>query len=237
MVHYVSFINLPREQQWVIRSVDLNTLESAVDRCLSEEQTWSLNDLALHGCGDFVASNLRAFERAIGLYGKAKAHAKREETRYAAQRAGSDLVRAVQQMKARVETELQEELLFRIDDQILPPSYFSRRLTVRICYHWRSSPAGEWTHRQTTFAYDHSPIPDYTQPVPMLKPSAAKAASDHQDRLYREWEHLKIQALCSVRDFFRKGGDGSDIPEEFAARPSQYGGGLNNFSCNFWQPS
>lgn len=232
----MSFINLPREQQWAILGVDLNTLEAAVDRCLSEEQTWLLSDVALHDCGDFVASNLRAFERAIASYGKAKAHAKREGTRYAAQRAGSDLLHAVQQMKGRVEIEQQEELLFRIDDQILPPSHFSKRLTVRIRYHWRSSPAGEWTHRQTTFSYDHSPIPDYTQPVPKRKPSAAKAASDHQDRLYREWEHLKIQALCSVRDFFRKGGDGSDIPEEFAARPSQYGGGLNNFSCNFWQP-
>jgi hypothetical protein len=67
-------------------------------------------------------------------------------------------------MKGRVEIEQQEELLFRIDDQILPPSHFSKRLTVRIRYHWRSSPTGEWTHRQTTFTYDHSPIPDYTQP-------------------------------------------------------------------------
>ncbi|KOX64352.1 hypothetical protein AA303_14690 [Pseudomonas psychrophila] len=80
-------------------------------------------------------------------------------------------------------------------------------------------------------------VPDYAQLLSKRKPSAAKAASDQQDKLYREWEYLKMQALCSMREFFRDGGDGIDIPKSFAVRPSQYGGGLNNFSCNFWQPA
>ncbi len=44
-----------------------------------------------------------------------------------------------------------------------------------------------------------------------------------------------MQALFSLREFFRKGGDGGAVPEMFTVRPSSHGGGLNNFSCNFWR--
>lgn len=152
-------------------------------------------------------------------------------------RAGSDLVHAVQQMKGRVETEQEEGLLFYIDDQIMSPYHLSKRLTVSVRYRWRSSPTAEWIYGQTTFTYDYSPVPDYAQLLSKRKPSAAKAASDQQAKLYREWEYLKMQALCSMREFFLDGGDGIDIPKSFAVRASQYGGGLNNFSCNFWQPA
>lgn len=39
-----------------------------------------------------------------------------------------------------------------------------------------------------------------------------------------------------MREFFLDGGDGDAVPEMFAVRPSPYSVGLNNFSCNFWQP-
>lgn len=233
----MTYINLPRDQQHSIGAVDVNILRSAVDRCLSEERVGPIYELGLSECGDYVASTLRVFERAIIAHSKAKAYAKREQTRTDVLRAGGNLVHAVQQMKGRVETEQEEGLLFYIDDQIMVPFYFSKRLTVSVHYRWRSSPTAEWADGQTIFVYDFSPLPDYPQLVSKRKPSAAKAASDQQHKLYGEWERLKMQALCSVRDFFRNGGDGNGIPESFAVRPSQYGGGLNNFSCNFWQPT
>ena len=49
-----------------------------------------------------------------------------------------------------------------------------------------------------------------------------------------EWDHMMRNALCSVRDFFRAGGDGKDIPAEFRAIPSRFGCGLDNHSLKFW---
>ena len=233
----LTLINLPQDQQRAIKAVDVRSLEAAVDKCLREEYVGPVYELGLRECGDYVASELHAFERAMAAHNKAKAHAKREQTRADVLRAGSDLVHAVQQMKGRGETEQEEGLLFYIDDQIMSPYHLSQQLTVSVRYRWRSSPTSEWIHGQTTFTYDYSPVPDYTKLLSKRKPSAAKAASDQQDKLYREWEYLKMQALCSIREFFRDGGDGIDIPKSFAVRPSQYGGGLNNFSCNFWQPA
>lgn len=60
--------------------------------------------------------------------------------------------------------------------------------------------------------------------MPKRKPSAAEAARDLEDSLNREWERLKAQALFSMREFFRDGGDGDAVPEVFAVRPSAYGG-------------
>lgn len=231
----MTYINLPRDQQHSIGAIDVNFLRAAVDRCLSEEWVGPIYELGLSECGEYVASALRAFERAIVSHSEAKAYAKREQTRTDVLRAGGNLVHAVQLMKGRVETEQEEGLLFFIDDQIMVPFYFSKRLTVSVRYRWRFSPTAEWADGQTTFIYDFSPLPNYAQLVPKRKPSKAKAASDQRDKLYGEWERLKMQALSSIRDFFRNGGDGNDIPESFAVRPSQYGGGLNNFSCNFWQ--
>ncbi|MEE4634108.1 hypothetical protein ACW9H6_10060 [Pseudomonas sp. SDO528_S397] len=233
----MSYINLPHDQQRAISAVDTRSLQAALDKCLREEQVAPICELGLRECGDYVASELHAFERAMAAHNKAKAHAKREQTRTDVLRAGNDLVHAVQQMKSRVETEQNDGLLFYIDDQILAPFHFSKRLAVSVRYRWRSSPTAEWADGQTTFTYDYSPVPDYVQLLSKRKPSAAKAASDQQDKLYREWEYLKMQALCSMREFFRNGGDGIDIPKSFVVRQSQHGGGLNNFSCNFWQPA
>ena len=233
----MTVINLPRDQQSAISAVDVKSLEMAVQRCLSEERIGPMHELRLSECGEYVVSNLRAFERAITNYSKAKAYLKVEQTRADALRAGGDLVYAIQQMKDRVETEQDQGERFYVDDQILAPYSFGNRLTVSVRYRWRALPSEKWINGTTTFVYDASPLPNYAQPLPKRKPSAAKAASDEQDRLYREWEYLKVQALCSVRDFFRDGGDCNQIPEKFMVRPSRHGGGLNNFSCNFWQAS
>jgi len=233
----MSYINLPLDQQREISAIDVRALEAAVDRCERDEQITPIYPLGLSGCGELIASEYRAFERALSAHGKAKANAKRERTRADVLRAGSNLVHAVEQMQERVRTEQEQAQLFVVDDQIMAPSRFSNRLTVTVCYRWRPSSDAQWAHGRTAFSHDFTPLPDYTQTLSRRKPSAAKAASDLQEKLYREWEHLKMQALCAVRDFLRDGGDGSDIPDSFAVRVSQYGGGLSNFSCRFWLPS
>lgn len=231
----MTYINLPSYQQAAISDVDETVLRAAVRRCLDEECIRPIHGLGLSDCGPYVGTKLHAFQKAIAEYGQAKAHAKRERTRQDALHAGSDLVHALQQMKGRLETERQEGELFFIDDQIRAPLHLSKRLSVPVSFRWRASPSADWKHGYVTFVYDFSPQPSYTFPLPKRKPSAAQMARDLEDSRHREWERLKAQALFSMREFFRDGGDGDAVPEVFAVRPSPYGGGLNNFSCNFWQ--
>lgn len=229
----MSYINLPPNQQREIAAIDVSALRAALDKCERDELITPIYTLGLSGCGEFIAAEYRAFEQALAAYSKAKAHAKREQTRADVLRAGSNLVHAVEQMQERVRTEQEQAQLFVVDDQILAPSRFSSPLKITVCYQWRPSSDAQWAYGQVTFVHEFTPLPDYTQPLPKRKLGAAKAASDLQDKLYREWEYLKMQALCAVRDFLRDGGDGTDIPESFVVRASQYGGGLNNFSCRF----
>jgi len=232
----MSYINLPSDQQAAISDVDEAVLRAAVQKCLDEERVGPIHGLGLSNCGPYVANKLHGFQRAIAEYIKAKAHAKRERTRQQALHAGSDLIHAVQLMKERLEAGLQEGELFFIDDQVMPPLLLSKRLSVRVPFRWRASRSSDWKHGQLTFVYDFSPQPSYALSLPKRKPSAAQVARDLEDSRFREWERLKAQALFSMKEFFRGGGDGGDVPEVFAVRPSPYGGGLNNFSCNFWQP-
>lgn len=230
----MSYINLPLDQQREIAAIDIRALQAAVDKCDRDEQIASIYVLGLSGCGEFIASEYRAFERALVAHSKAKAHAKREQTRADVLRAGSNLVRAVEQMQGRVRTEQELAQLIFVDDHILIPPRFSNRLTATVRYRWRPASDAQWEYGQATFVHKFTPLPDYTQPALKRKPSAGKADKDLQEKLYREWEHLKMQALFAVRDFLRDGGDGADIPESFKVRPDQYSGGLNNFSCRFW---
>ncbi|QHC96316.1 hypothetical protein PspR84_17290 [Pseudomonas sp. R84] len=233
----MSYINLPSVQQDAISDVDETVLRAAVQKCLDEKRVGPLHGLGLSSCGPYVATKLQRFEQTIAEYSNAKSHAKRESTRQDALHAGSDLIHAVQQMKGRLETERGEGELFHIDDQIIPPFHFSKRLSVRVPFRWRASQSADWKYGQLTFVYDFSLQPDYAQLSTTRRPSAAQVTRDLESRLHEEWERLKMQALFSLREFFRKGGDGDAVPELFAVRPSRHGGGLNNFSCNFWQPS
>lgn len=230
----MSYINLPSDQRDAISNVDEAALRAAVLKSLDEGNIGPIHGLGLSNCGPYVATKLRGFQQAIAEYSKAKANAKRERTRQDALYVGNDLVHAVQQMKERLETERQEGEIFFIDDEIRPPFHLSKRLSVQVSFRWRASPSADWKYGHINFVYDFSPQPSYALPLPKRKPSAAQMEKDLEDRLYREWEHLKAQALFSTREFFREGGDGDAVPETFAVRPSPYGGGLNNFSCNFW---
>lgn len=231
----MTYINLPDAQQHAISEVKVGALQAAADRCVNDECVGPIYDIELSECGPYISSKLQLFRQAISEHAKAKAHSKRERTRADALRAGSALMNAVREMKGRVETERQERQLFYVDDLIRPPIPLRKQLSVTIPFSWRPSVTSEWKSGRTTFVYDFAPPLDYAQLPPTRKPSAAKSARDLEDRLYQEWKDLKMRALGSLRDFLRKGGDGDTVPEVFAVQPEANGGGLNNFSCNFWQ--
>jgi len=227
-------INIPRAEQEALRAVECDVLNQLVDQCLREGRPSVLRALRLESCGPYVASKLRAFEKAMDTYGKAKVEKKRAETRYDAISASSDLVHAVLLMKQRMATEEEEGQRFHVDDLILPPHRFGERISVRVSYRWRPSAADPWAYGDITISHDVDMRPDYTQPPPKRKPSASRQAQQRQEALYREWEHLNSLALHSVRDYFRNGGNGADIPKAFQAKPDAYTRGLNNCSANFW---
>ena len=225
---------MPGEQWDALKAIDTNVLNELIDQCLYEKRIARLRSFGIESCGPYAASHFRMFERAIAEYGGAKASKKVAETEIRARRAGSDLARAIDQMKRRLETEEEEGQLFYIDDQILPPRRFSEHLTVRVSYRWRSTVDARWEYGHITFIHDVDLRPDYSSPAPKRKRSPGKREHDRQDKLYREWEQLANLGLHSVRDYFREGGSAAAIPEVFRAKPDSHSRGLNNFSARFW---
>jgi len=226
-------INISRGEQDALRAVDTDVLDRLIEQCLSEERPYALRILRLEGCGLYVASRLREYEKALEEHCKAKAAKKRAETEYRVRRSGSDLAHAVQQMKHRVETEEKEGQLFYVEDQIMQPYRLSERITVRVSYRWRRAIEEEWVNGSITFSHDVDSRPDYTMPLPKRKPSAVKQEQDRQDRLYRECEHLTRLGLHSVREYFRACGNGAAIPQTFQAKVDPYSRRLDNFSAQF----
>lgn len=227
-------INIPRAEQEALRVVECDVLDQLVDQCVREERPSVLRPLRLDSCGSYVASKLRAFDKAMDTYGKAKAEKKSAETRYDALSAGRDLMHAVLLMKQRMATEEEEGQRFHVDDLVLPPHRFGEKMSVRVSYRWRPSAVDPWAYGDITISHDVDTRPDYTLPPPKRKPSAARQAQERQETLYREWEHLKSLALHSIRDYFRNGGNGAEIPKAFQVKPDAHTRGLNNFSANFW---
>lgn len=227
-------INISRGEQYALRAVDTHMLGKLIEQCLQDEHSHALRTLRLESCGPYVASRLQHYEKALAEYGKAKAAKKRDEAKHDVRRAGSDLAYAVQQMKNRVEAEEKEGLLLYIDDLIVPPSYFSERVTVLVSYRWRRAIEDEWVYGSITFSHDVDVRTDYTMPMAKRRPSAAKQEQERQEKLYREWEHLMRLGLYSIRDYFREGGNGAAIPQTFHAKADPYTRGLNNFSTKFW---
>ncbi|MGP9536304.1 hypothetical protein, partial [Halomonas sp. AOP42-E1-30] len=200
-----------------------------------DAQTGGLYQFGLEGCGVYVSNKLRSFQKAVDSHSSAKSSKKREETEYQMRRAADDLTHAVQDMQERLKTEEREKQLFLIDDYTTPFFNFSGSLEVKLRYQWRKNTEDNWIHGIITFQYTPDLTPDYRIPLPKRKPSAAKLAQERQERLRREWEHLKLLSLHSLRDFFREGGNGHDIPLCFKVTPDSYSRGLNNFSAIFWR--
>lgn len=228
-------INLTDREKAAISSIDERELETLIDQALQYERATGLHQLFPLDCGAYLATELHKFERSLRELAVSKSAKKRDQKRSEAMRAGRNLSFALSQMKARVKAEVEDGRLFYVDDQIYWPQHFSKELRVCISYKWRRTVEDSWTHGRIEFHHQHNPRPDYTSPPPKRKPSVAKQKQDLQDTLSREWEHLKNLALFSVRDFFRAGGDGSEIPASFQAKPDQQTSGLNNFSAKFWR--
>lgn len=226
-------LNLTREEREALNAIDTAVLSERIEQALRDKCASSLLDLRLDQCGQYPSTELRAFERALRDFGAAKAAKKYAETEYRARRAGGDLEFAIERMKERVKTEEKESQLFVVDEHFFQPFHLREHMTVSVSYRWRSTIDDEWKFGNITFTHDVEFRPDYTTPPPRRKPSARKQEQDRQDKLLREWEHLKKLALHSVRDFFRKGGNAEDIPKTFRAKVD-WSRSLNNFSANFW---
>lgn len=233
----MSEINIPSGEQAALRAIDSAYLSSVIDECLGHGHASALAPLRLHCCGLFVGSKLRRFESALLDYRQAKSPRKLETTRTDALRAGSDLMFAVEQMKARVEAEAKEAERFYIDDHIQPPFKCTENLSVTVNFRWRPSPESEWGYASIEFLHRFDPHSDLFHMRPARKRSAAQQAKDRQDLLDAEWEHLRRQALWSIRDYFKEGGDGALIPKTYRVKADAHTRGLNNSSAKFWRQS
>ncbi len=233
----MSSLYLPPHEITAIKAIDVREVERRVSQALEEERPSALYELQLAGSGSHIASRLRRYERDLANYAKAKAATKRSETRSRAWSSGHDLVSAVRDMKQRVEEQEREVQLLRIDDQIPPPYRFANRVEVRVSYQWRATVDAAWGFGAITFFYNVDMRPDYTRAQPARKLSAAKLEEQRQETLSGHWNHLRLLALHSVREFLKAGGDGSTIPKEFEAKPGRADRYLNNFSCDFWGKS
>lgn len=224
-------INIPRSERDALKAVDTNLLDKLIEQCVADECPGALQQLRLEACGPYVASEFRTFKRVLTEHGNAKAPKKREETEYNVRRAGDDLAHSISQMKSRLETEEKEDQLFFVDDQLIEPSYFGERLTVRVGYRWRRALTDGWEIGSITFIHNACSSLSYVMPATQRKPSTAKLKQELQDKLRDEWRHLMSLGLQAVRQYFRNGCDGSEIPETFHVSAER---GLNNYSADFW---
>lgn len=227
-------INISGEVQDALNAIDTEVLDKLIEQCLHEERPDVLRILRLESCGAYVAAQFREYVRTLAEYGNAKAAKKRTETKFRVRHVGRNLAHAVQEMKHRVKTEEEEGCLFYVDDQIMPPCRFSERVTVRVSYRWRRTIEDELAGGSITFLHDVDLRPDHTMSLPKRKLSATKQEQERQSKLYHEWKHLMELGLCSVRDYFREGGNGTTIPQSFQAKTDSYTRGLNNYSARFW---
>ena len=234
MEGHMGTINISREEKDALKAIDGVTLSQLIEQCLRDKRPDALRSLRLENCGPHVYAKFRAYCENLGEYADAKAEKKRAETECRANRAASDLTIAVQRMKDRLETEEREGLLFYVDDQVFPPDRFSERVAVRVKYRWRPSIEDTWVHGSITFSHTVDLRPDYICPSRKRKSSAAKQVEAREEKLYDTWENLVRLALFSVRDFFRDGGNGGEIPETFQVKTYLFAKGLNNFSAKFW---
>lgn len=226
-------IYIPQDQRAALTAIDDSDLNGLIEQSIQEERSGNLHSIRLASCGPYVASRLQHFDRALAKHREAKATRKRAETESTLRHAGHDLIFSIQAMKQRMEIEQKEEQLFHVGGEI-PPYHFNKRLSARVSYRWRKTVDDKWTHGHITFTHDVDLTPDYRQQQPKRKPSAAKQQEEVQRQLSEAWEHLMMGALYSVRDYFREGRDGGNIPEIYKATVDPHSRRLNNHSTRFW---
>ena len=150
-------------------------------------------------------------------------------------RAGEDpAMFAFAAMVDRMKTEERFDELFHVDDDNFRPYHHHPSFDIRFSFRWRKTVEDAWTYGAIPFSHTYKPRPQYGASVPKRQPSAAKRQAALQEYIGREWERLYGTALCTVRDFFQAGGDGSSIPEPFRAVTDSQGY-LNNFSARWWR--
>lgn len=226
-------INLTEREIEAIKGVDERELSRLIDEAVRTRSFGDLYRLRLRECGPHVASKLHYFEKALGSYRDAKSAKKIEETFSYALRTGSDVRFAFSRMRQRMETEERQQLYWRVDDNVFWPLHFTNDLSVTISYRWRKVVEDDWTFGSITFRHKAVPRPPYLQPQPKRKPSKAKQEKIRHNELSSTWQHLVRTALYTLRDYFERGNDGSQIPETFKAVTDR-NGNLNNFSAKFW---
>jgi len=138
-------------------------------------------------------------------------------------------------MQRRVEEEKKDDQYFHVQGEFAPPYSFGKRLSARVSYRWRKTVNDEWTHGSITFVHDVDITPRYDQQqCPKRKLSAAKQQQEEQKKLSDIWEYLMQGALYSVRDYFKQGGEASNIPKTFQVKAGS-SGVLDNYSTTFWR--
>ena len=222
-------INLTIDEREAIESLDVEVLRRAIDQARQGPNSAALTQLQLHRLGSFVQSAERRFTNALDDLRKAKAAANISKKEQAAVRAGWDLISSVDQMKERAEQERRDGVRFYIDDHIREPYAMRPEMDVTVSFRWRSDENDSWRYGRIMFYHRYA---DKLQFDHKHRRTASRRERDLSDSLWREWSYLRDLALFSVRDFFRNGGDGKDIPEKFEAVTDQ--AGLNNFSLKFW---
>lgn len=227
-------INIPREVRDALKSVDTTALGKQIDQIVERGVPGYLHLLGLSTCGHVIAARLHTLDMALSEHQKSKSDKKRSETGHVVGRAASDLLHAVQRMKDQAAKEELEGELFQVYEPLGQPVALRENMTVNVDFRWRKTTDDDWTSGSIAFNHVVDMRPDFSQPLPSRKPSAAKQAREREDRLHREWERLMTSALQDVREFFQKGGNGADIPESFQVRTSPHSGSLNNDSTRFW---
>ena len=225
-------INLSAGERDAIEGVDVEALRSAVEEARETRSSTAVTHLQLYRLGTYVQSAEHRFALALANLRKAKAAANIARKEQAAIRAGWDLVSAVDQMKDRARQEKQDGEWFYVDDHIHEPFTFRPEMTVSVSYRWRTAKNGDWSHGRITFHHRYVARPQSVPFADRRKLTARRREKKLSETLQREWYHMRDLALFSVRDFFRDGGNGADIPETFHAVTDR--GSLNNFSLEFW---
>lgn len=229
----MNIINYTPRQKEALNSINGSELDKLIDKAIREENPRLLAHLPLEECGELVAGKLRYFVADLEQCSRAKSFAKQEEARDRIKREGIRLSYAFGDAKGQMLQQEKEGDLFHVSDNIPYPSRFTKSLDVSVFYKWRRDIHDEWIYGSIHFSHEHEEAPDYTSRRSRKKLSA-KAARDLEDDLGREWEHLRNCALYSVRDYFKKGGDGNQIPETFKAKLDPYSRTLNNTCADFW---
>ncbi|HBP6526412.1 TPA: hypothetical protein L6A81_12295 [Pseudomonas aeruginosa] len=227
-------INIPREVREALKSLDTAALSKQIDEIVERVVPGYLHHLGLSTCGRVIAARLHTLDMALSEHHKSKSDKKRSETGHVVGRAASDLLHAVQRMKDQAAKEELEGELFQVYDPLGQPVALRENMTVNVDFRWRRTTDDDWTSGSIAFNHVVDMRPDFSQPLPSRKPSAAKQAREREDRLYREWERLMTLALLAVKEYFRKGNDGADIPESFQVRTNPHSRSLDNHSTSFW---